>query len=276
MILTQIVWNVNPEIFSLGPLSIRYYGVLWALSFLLGYLIFERFVKKEGLPEGYLDSLTMYMVIGTIVGARLGHCLFYEPAYYLSNPLEILKVWQGGLASHGAAVGIIVSLYLFSKKTKRPIVYILDRIVITVALAGVLIRLGNLFNHEIYGNPTTQPWAFKFITNLYSWQKGAEPIYSLPSHPTQIYEALSYLVGYLVLHLTYIKTDAKPKPGLLFGLFLIFIFGTRFLIEFIKQPQVGFEEGMALNMGQWLSIPFIATGLIFIYFAYIGKEFKKI
>jgi phosphatidylglycerol---prolipoprotein diacylglyceryl transferase len=276
MILTQIVWNVNPEIFSLGPPSIRYYGVLWALSFLLGYLIFERFVKKEGLPEGYLDSLTMYMVIGTIVGARLGHCLFYEPAYYLSNPLEILKVWQGGLASHGAAVGIIVSLYLFSKKTKRPIVYILDRIVITVALAGVLIRLGNLFNHEIYGNPTTQPWAFKFITNLYSWQKGAEPIYSLPSHPTQIYEALSYLVGYLVLHLTYIKTDAKPKPGLLFGLFLIFIFGTRFLIEFIKQPQVGFEEGMALNMGQWLSIPFIATGLIFIYFAYIGKEFKKI
>jgi prolipoprotein diacylglyceryl transferase len=276
MILTQIVWNVNPEIFSLGPLSIRYYGILWALSFLLGYLIFERFVKKEGLPEGYLDSLTMYMVIGTIVGARLGHCLFYEPAYYLSNPLEILKIWQGGLASHGAAVGIIVALYLFSKKTKRPLVYILDRIVITVALAGVLIRLGNLFNHEIYGNPTEQPWAFQFITNLYAWQKGAEPIYSQPSHPTQIYEALSYLVGYIVLHLTYIKSEAKPKPGLLFGLFLIFIFGTRFLIEFIKQPQVGFEEGMALNMGQWLSIPFIATGLIFIYFAYIGKEFKKV
>ena len=128
MLINHIVWDINPEIFSLGPFSIRYYGVLWALSFYLGYIIFERFVKKEHLPEGYLDKLTIYMLIGTVVGARLGHCLFYQPAYYLSNPIEILKIWEGGLASHGAAIGIILSLYLFSRKTKKPLIYILDRI----------------------------------------------------------------------------------------------------------------------------------------------------
>ncbi len=262
MILSHIIWDVNPEIFSLGPLSIRYYGLLWAMSFLLGYMIFERIVKKESLPKDYLDTLTMYMVIGTIVGARLGHCLFYQPDYYLSNPLEILYIWKGGLASHGAAIGIILSLYLFSRRTKRPLIYILDRIVITVALAGVLIRLGNLMNSEIYGIQTQLPWGFIFKQN-------GEIV---PKHPTQIYEALSYLVGYLVLHFMYFKTNAKPKPGLLFGLFLIFIFATRFLIEFIKEPQVGFEQNMVLNMGQWLSIPFIITGVIFIYLALTKKE----
>ncbi|MFA5647223.1 MAG: prolipoprotein diacylglyceryl transferase [Bacteroidales bacterium] len=262
MILSHIIWDVNPEIFSLGPLSIRYYGLLWAMSFLLGYMIFERIVKKESLPKDYLDTLTMYMVIGTIVGARLGHCLFYQPDYYLSNPLEILYIWKGGLASHGAAIGIILSLYLFSRRTKRPLIYILDRIVITVALAGVLIRLGNLMNSEIYGIQTQLPWGFIFKQN-------GEIV---PKHPTQIYEALSYLAGFIVLVYMYIKTNAKPKPGLLFGLFLIFIFATRFLIEFIKEPQVGFEQNMVLNMGQWLSIPFIITGVIFIYLALTKKE----
>jgi phosphatidylglycerol:prolipoprotein diacylglycerol transferase len=265
MILNQIIWNVDPEIFSLGPLSVRYYGVLWALSFLLGYLIFEKFVKKENLPEGYLDTLTIYMAIGTIAGARLGHCLFYEPAYYLANPLDILKIWQGGLASHGAAVGIIFALYLFSKKTKRPVAYILDRVAITVALAGFLIRMGNLMNSEIYGITTSQPWGFVFV-------RSGETV---AKHPTQIYEALAYLAGYVILHLIYIKSDSKPKPGLLFGLFLIFIFGTRFLIEFIKQPQVDFEVGMALNMGQWLSIPLVIGGLVFIAMAIMGKELKR-
>lgn len=264
MLINYIVWDVSPEIFSIGSLSVRYYGVLWALSFLLGYFIFERFVKKEGLPEGYLDSLTIYMAIGTIVGARLGHCLFYEPAYYLSNPIEIFKIWKGGLASHGAAIGIIFALYMFSKKTKRPLIYILDRIVITVALAGVLIRLGNLMNSEIYGVKTSLPWGFIFK------QDGQ----TLPKHPTQIYEALSYLVGYLVLHITYIKTNAKPRPGLLFGLFLIFIFATRFLIEFIKEPQVEFESTMTLNMGQWLSIPFVILGIVFIVWSLMGKAGK--
>lgn len=261
MILQHIVWDVNPEIFSLGPLSIRYYGVFWALSFLFGYMIFDRIVKKESLPNDYLDKLTIYMAIGTIVGARLGHCLFYEPAYYLSNPLEMLKIWEGGLASHGAAIGIILALWLFSRKTKRPIIYILDRIVITVALAGVLIRLGNLMNSEIYGIETALPWGFIFKLR-------GEVV---PKHPTQIYEALSYLIGFIVLVWVYKKGDAKPKPGLLFGLFLIFIFATRFVIEFIKEPQVGFEETMMLNMGQWLSVPFIIAGVYFIVKALLTK-----
>jgi prolipoprotein diacylglyceryl transferase len=268
MMLNYIVWDISPEIFSIGPLSIRYYGVLWALSFYLGYIIFERFVKRESLPEGYLDKLTIYMVIGTIAGARLGHCLFYQPAYYLSNPLEILKIWEGGLASHGAAIGIILALYYFSRKTKRPIIYILDRIVIVVALSGVLIRLGNLMNSEIYGVETSLPWGFIFVRDGQL----------VPKHPTQIYEALSYLVGYIILHTIYIKSNAKPKPGLLFGLFLIFIFATRFVIEFIKEPQVSFEMGMALNMGQLLSIPFIFAGLGFIAWALWGNkngEIKK-
>jgi phosphatidylglycerol---prolipoprotein diacylglyceryl transferase len=262
MLLNYIVWDINPEIFSLGPLSVRYYGVLWALSFLLGYMIFERFVKKESLPEGYLDTLTIYMAVGTIAGARLGHCLFYQPEYYLSKPWEILKIWEGGLASHGAAVGIITALYLFSRKTKRPTVYILDRVAITVALAGFLIRIGNLMNSEIYGVQTDLAWGFKFVRDF---PKGM-PLKDIPAmHPTQIYEALSYLAGYFILHFIYIKSNSKPKPGLLFGIFLLITFGTRFLIEFIKQPQVNFEVGMALNMGQWLSIPLVVAGLVFIY-----------
>ena len=267
MLLNHIVWNVDPEIFSLGPLSVRYYGVLWAMSFLLGYKLFERFVKKESLPEGYLDSLTIYVAIGTIVGARLGHCLFYEPAYYLSNPFEIIKIWKGGLASHGAAVGIITALYLFSRKTKRPTIYILDRVSITVALAGVLIRLGNLMNSEIYGVETSLPWGFKFVRDY----RPGTPVDLIPAmHPTQIYEALSYLVGFIILCLIYKKSEAKPKPGILFGIFLIIIFGTRFVIEFIKQPQVGFEQDMMLNMGQWLSIPLVISGLVI-----IGLAFRK-
>lgn len=265
MLINHIVWDINPEIFSLGPFSIRYYGVLWALSFYLGYIIFERFVKKEHLPEGYLDKLTIYMLIGTVVGARLGHCLFYQPAYYLSNPIEILKIWEGGLASHGAAIGIILSLYLFSRKTKKPLIYILDRIVIVVALAGVLIRLGNLMNSEIYGVETNLPWGFIF-------KRDGQTV---PKHPTQLYEAFSYLLGYIILHVIYLRTNAKPKPGLLFGLFLIFIFATRFIIEFIKEPQVSFEVGMALNMGQLLSIPFIILGVWFIFRAVYGKKDRK-
>ncbi|PKP39212.1 MAG: prolipoprotein diacylglyceryl transferase [Bacteroidetes bacterium HGW-Bacteroidetes-15] len=262
MLINYIVWNVDPEIFSIGPLSIRYYGVLWALSFLLGYLLFEKFVKKEGLPEGYLDTLTIYMAVGTIAGARLGHCLFYEPAHYLANPLDILKIWEGGLASHGAAIGIILALYLFSRKTKRPTIYILDRIAITVALAGVLIRLGNLMNSEIYGIETNLPWGFIFKQDRQV----------VPMHPTQIYEALAYLVGFVVLLFIYNKANSKPKPGLLFGLFLIFIFATRFLIEFIKQPQVDFEKDMILNMGQWLSIPFVIVGVGFIVWSMLKRD----
>ena len=251
MLLNYITWDINPEIIRIGALSIRYYGVLWALSFFLGYKIFERFVKREQLPDGFLDSLVLYTALGTIIGARLGHCLFYEPSYYLSNPIEMLKIWRGGLASHGAAIGIPVALYLFARKHKVPFVYVLDRVVITVALAGAFIRLGNLMNSEIYGVETALPWGFIFVRD------GQD----VPRHPTQLYEALAYFLTYISIHITYIKAKGKPKPGLIFGVFLVCIFAMRFLIEHIKVPQVAFEESLRFNMGQLLSIPFILVGI---------------
>lgn len=264
MILASIHWNIDPEIFRIGRFAIRYYGVLWALSFYLGYHIFKRFVKKEGLPEGFLDSLTIYMVVGTILGARLGHCLFYEPDYYLSHPIDILKIWQGGLASHGAALGIIISLIFFSIKYKISTIYVLDRIVITVALAGFLIRLGNLMNSEIYGVETNLPWGFIFVRN------GDQ----FPKHPTQLYEAVAYLLIFLLLYSIYYKSKNKPQKGLLFGLFLSLVFSARFVIEFIKEPQVDFEKSMSLNMGQLLSIPLVLAGIGFIIYAYIQRSRK--
>ncbi len=262
MILASIHWNVDPEIFRIGRFAIRYYGVLWALSFYLGYLIFNRFVKKEGLPEGFLDTLTIYTAIGTILGARIGHCLFYEPAYYLSHPLDILKIWQGGLASHGAAIGIIIAIFLFSRKQKVSWTYVMDRLVITVALAGFLIRMGNLMNSEIYGVETNLSWGFIFDRNGEIF----------PKHPTQLYEAFAYLFIFVLLYLIYNRSNYKPKQGLLFGLFLSLVFASRFIIEYVKEPQVEFEKAMSLNMGQLLSIPFVLAGIGFIVYSFASQK----
>jgi len=257
--LAYIHWNVNPEIFSLGPFAVRYYGLMWAMAFYLGYVVFNKFVKREGLPEGFLDSLTMYMVIGTVIGARLGHCLFYEPDYYLSHPLEIIKIWKGGLASHGAAVGILISLYFFARKHKVPMIYVVDRVVITVALGGAFIRLGNLMNSEIYGVETNLPWGFLFERN--------NEIF--PKHPTQLYEAICYFLIFFILFFYYRKQEGKTKTGFIFGVFLILLFAARFLIEYVKEPQVDFEKTMVLNMGQWLSVPFILAGVFFVVYSYL-------
>ncbi len=257
MTLGSIVWNVNPEIFRIGSFAIRWYGVLFATGFVFGYFIMGKIFKKEGIPINVLDTLTTYMVIGTVVGARLGHCLFYEPGYYLSHPLKILEIWEGGLASHGAAVGILIALYLFSRKTKKPYLWILDRVVIVVALAGFFIRTGNLMNSEIYGIQTNLPWGFIFER----WNE------TVPKHPTQIYEGLSYLIIFFILYRIYLKKNVNLKHGYIFGLFLILLFSVRFLIEFIKEPQVNFEKSMILNMGQLLSIPFIIAGILFLYYS---------
>lgn len=255
MLLNYINWNVDPEIVGFWGLSIRYYGLLFASSFFFGYIIMQKMFKKEGLSIELLDKLTVYMAVGTVIGARLGHCLFYQPDYYLSNPWEIIKIWHGGLASHGAAVGILIAIYYFSKKHKKPYLWTMDRIVIVVALAGFLIRMGNLMNSEIYGIQTELPWGFIFVRN-------GEV---LPKHPTQIYEALSYLIIFVLLYFIYNKKGAQLKQGLIFGLFLILLFTARFFIEFIKEVQVNFEQGMSLNMGQWLSIPFILIGFFLLY-----------
>ncbi len=244
-----IYWNPDPEIFNIGGISIRWYGLLFALSFLLGYFIMQKIFKLENVDQKVLDRLSLYMLIGTVVGARLGHCLFYEPDYYLSNPIEILNIRQGGLASHGAAIGILIALWLFSRREKRPFSWILDRIVIVVALAGSLIRIGNLINSEIYGAPTNVSWAFVF-----------EQVDAIPRHPSQIYESIGYLFLFVLLWWLYFKTKAAQKSYYLFGIFLLVCFEYRFLIEFIKDVQVPFEQQMILNMGQWLSIPFILLG----------------
>jgi prolipoprotein diacylglyceryl transferase len=194
------------------------------------------------------------MIFGTVIGARLGHCLFYNPEYYLSNPIEIFKVWEGGLASHGAAIGILTAIYLFAKKKKNyPMLWTLDRIVIVVALAGTFIRLGNLFNSEIIGTPTEVSWAFVFTA-----------VDDIPRHPAQLYESIAYFIIFLILLFIYYKGIEKNKNGLLFGLFLLLVFTFRFFVEFLKENQSGFEESLVLNMGQLLSIPFVIVGIVFI------------
>lgn len=264
MELAIIIWDVNPEIFRIGSFAPRWYGVLFASGFLFGYFIFKKIFKNEGLKEEVLDRLTIYTAIGTIVGARLGHCLFYEPSYYLSNPLEILKVWHGGLASHGAAIGILLALWLFVRKEKKPYMWILDRIVIVVALAGAMIRLGNLMNSEIYGIETTLSWGFVFLRN-------GETV---PKHPTQIYEALAYFITFIILYRIYWRKKGEFIRGLPFSLFLILVFVFRFFIEYVKEDQVAFEAGMMLNMGQWLSLPFILIGVVILFFSLQRKRLK--
>ena len=251
-----VTWDVNPALFHLGSFEVRYYGVLWAVALGISAYIFHDIMIREGLSDKTFDSVFWFGVISTVLGSRLGHCLFYDPGYYLTHPVEILDIRQGGMASHGAAVGLLIGLWLFSRKNKLPYIWSLDRISIVVAISGVAVRLGNLMNSEIYGTVTSLPWGFIFV-------RDGE---TLPKHPTQIYEALCYLVLFVILLWMYYKKDlARRRPGVMFGFFLIILFGTRFLIEFIKNPQVDFEQHMVLNMGQLLSIPFIVAGVVILW-----------
>lgn len=262
-------WHVNPVLFQIGSLGIRWYSLLFVSGFIIGWFIFKKFFRREGVPETLLDPLLYTLLICTIVGARLGHCLFYQPDYYLGSMkgfLEIFMPWKGGLASHGGAIALIIGMWWFSKhyggKYDFDFLWIMDRLCITVAFAGCLIRCGNLFNSEIYGDVTSLPWGVIFDL------RGE----SEPKHPTQLYEALSYLIlGFIMLRI-YNKKLEKVHRGFFFGLFLIGCFGMRFLIEFIKEPQVGFEETMALDMGQLLSIPFILAGIVLLILASARKK----
>ena len=207
-----IVWDFDPTFFRIFGLEIRYYGLMWALAILIGSLFFVQAVRREGLRSNVADSIFIYGTLATVIGARLGHCFFYDPAYYLANPLQILNIRDGGLASHGAAVGLLIGLWLFSRRNKLPYLWALDRIMIPVAIGGALVRLGNLFNSEIYGHATDLPWGFIFV-------RAGEVV---PKHPTQLYEALCYLLLFFVLCFLYYKKDlARKRPGLLFGVALI-------------------------------------------------------
>jgi phosphatidylglycerol:prolipoprotein diacylglycerol transferase len=352
-----IVWNISPEIFTLGKFSLRWYGLLFALGFLIGQQILIKIYKQEGKTEKHVETLTIYMLIATILGARLGHCLFYQPEFYLKNPIEILKIWEGGLASHGAVVGILLAIYIYSRKqTDQSYLYVLDRLVITIALAGCLIRTGNLMNSEIYGKQTEIPFGFVFVSGLdrelqerysdylseikirntgndtlvgnkkyaklfltiapvdssknksfklfidnelndylhYSANAdlrenifipegnldytisetpdqrltAAIEILGVPRHPTQIYEALQAFLLFLLLYYTYNRYKEKTPEGRIFGLFVFILFTFRFLVEYYKTPQVDFENGLFLNMGQILSIPLIIAGLFVLMRSY--------
>jgi phosphatidylglycerol---prolipoprotein diacylglyceryl transferase len=255
-ILNFIHWNVDPEIFRVGFFAVRWYGLLFASGFLIGYYIGEKMLKSEGVGMKWIDSLFFYIIIATIVGARLGHVFFYGWDYYSQHPGEIFKVWHGGLASHGGAIGIFTALYIHSKLvTKRTMFWAADRIVVPTALVGAFIRLGNLMNSEIYGIETSLPWGFIF-------ERNAETV---AKHPTQLYEAIFYIISFGILMYMYWRTRSKNRPGLILGAFFILIFLSRFFIEFIKEDQEAFEAGMMLNMGQWLSIPFVLGGIYLIY-----------
>ena len=387
-ILSYIIWNTDPEFFTIPLLDrpVRYYGLLFALAFLITQQIMFYIYRKEGKPERDVETLTIYMVIATILGARLGHVLFYEPEKYLSNPLDILKIWEGGLASHGAAFGILFALWVyvnytikinlnpFAKPKKRFVfkkhkrehqsyLQVVDRIVIVVALAGCLIRLGNFMNSEIYGVPTQSAYGVVFVNNAteafagYSSpvdeieyekdsdrspsEQGYVPIeltvkfkhepeilneqsigqyltgkfknviteyayvnehiyypenqeldyklsqnpdgsytavveaYGIARHPTQLYEAATSFLIFVLLLLLWFRYKNETPPGLLLGLFLILLFGLRFVHELFKENQVAFEDEMAYNMGQILSIPLIIAGIFILIRAISKGRYKE-
>ncbi|MFZ4260695.1 prolipoprotein diacylglyceryl transferase [Sphingobacterium sp. HJSM2_6] len=272
-ILNFITWNPKPEIFEIGSFGIRYYSICWLLAFMFSYIIMLNVFKREGKSQELLDKLTIYIFIGTLIGARLGHCFFYDWAYYREHFVEIFVPFQKinndwkltgftGLASHGGAIGILIALWYFAKNTKTNFIWIADRLVLTVPVAGAFIRIGNFFNSEMIGSPSNLPWAIIFQQED-----------NLPRHPAQLYEALAYIVIFVILWIMYQK-NKNPKPGKLFGLFFILLFSARFFIEFIKLDQVDFENGMFLNMGQLLSIPFILAG-IFLLFRKTNEQVKK-
>ena len=260
--LNFIIWNANPVLLSLGPFQVRWYGLAFAIGFFIGYKIVERMFKHEGAPERWLGILLAYVIVGTIAGARLGHVFFYQWDYYSQHLSEIPKVWEGGLASHGGTIALIIAVFIFTwVTTKKPASWTFDKLVIPIALVGGLIRLGNLMNSEIYGGETSLPWGFVFV------REGE----IVPKHPTQIYEAVCYFALFAILMWMYWKKNLEERPWLITGCFFIGIFLPRFIIEYVKNVQVEKELGMiqeyGINMGQLLSIPFIILGIFLVVVA---------
>ncbi len=254
-----ITWHPNVEIFTIGNFGLRWYGLLFALGFFLAYAVLSYIYKREKISPKLLDWLTFYVFIAVLFGARLGHVFFYEWSYYKCHLSEIPKVWEGGLASHGAAIAIVIALVIYVKQFKVNVWWLFDRVAIVIPISAAFVRLGNLMNSEIYGITTTLPWGFIFA--------GDKEAGLLPRHPTQLYEAISYLLISLVLFILYRKNIGIKRPGLFVGVFLTALFSARFLIEFFKVVQVDFENKMTFDMGQWLSVPFILLGIGFIVFA---------
>jgi phosphatidylglycerol:prolipoprotein diacylglycerol transferase len=254
------VWNASPEIIALGPLVLRWYGVLFATGFIMAATITSRIFQRVGQELESLDALVGYTIAGTIIGARLGHTLIYEPQIYLADPIRILKIWEGGLASHGGTLGAMFAVWLWNRKYRSTKSYLslLDLLALPTTAVTTMIRLGNFFNSEILGRPTDFPLALVFAR-----------VDNLPRHPAMLYEAAAYFVNFLILRSLF-KREAYRRQGLMFGLFTTILFSARFLIEFIKEVQVEAEAGMTLDYGQLLSIPFILAGIVLIIRALRG------
>ncbi|SDX89203.1 prolipoprotein diacylglyceryl transferase [Hymenobacter psychrophilus] len=304
--LSAILWNPDPIIAHIGPLTLRWYGLLFMSAFVVGTFIMNHIYKSEKVSPRWVDVLTIYVLIGTVIGARLGHVFFYDWPQYKNNLLSIFKIWEGGLASHGATIPIIFAVWLFSRNNKFDVLWTLDRIVLVVAVGGALIRIGNLMNSEIGGYPTDAPWAFVFPRDTGHLQKSApdQPLpagtyvvkyqrppgateltvtaqpagpavvagslVAVPRHPTQIYESLFCVFLFVLLYGMWNRTRERTPRGQLFGLFVVLLFSFRFFIEFFKEDQVAFEQGMQFNMGQLLSIPLVFMGLYVLWRA--GKN----
>lgn len=304
--LSAILWNPDPIIAHIGPLTLRWYGLLFMSGFVVGTFILSHIYRSEKVSPRWVDVITIYVLIGTVLGARLGHVFFYDWPQYKDNLLSIFKIWEGGLASHGATIGIIFAVWLFSRNNKFDVLWTLDRIVLVVAVGGALIRLGNLMNSEIVGHPTTAPWAFVFPRDYEHLQRfapdqpvpadsyvverfrqpdsedvkvtaqlagptvAADSLVAVPRHPTQIYESLFCVFLFVLLYGMWNRTKERTPRGQLFGLFVVLLFSFRFFIEFFKEDQVAFEQGMQFNMGQLLSIPLVFMGLYVLWRA--GKN----
>ncbi len=300
--LPHFIWNPSEGI-DLGFFVIRYYSLMFVIAFGLGWYIMKKIFERENEPVEKLDSLFIWTVLSTLLGARLGHVFFYDWEYYRNHLSEILLPFRfepsfeftgfQGLASHGAAIAIILSMYFFSKKVmQKPLLWVLDRVVIPVAGGAVFVRIGNFFNSEIVGNTTSHPFGVRFVRDQFSardavtfTQKSSvkeayhalcsDPNYSsllaqVPAkHPAQLYEAVCYVFVFVILYVLYWKTTVRERQGFLFGLFLILLWSVRFMVEYVKESQGGFEAYLGqFSTGQWLSIPFILIGLYFVFTAH--------
>ncbi len=256
----HFIWNVDPVLLSLGPITIHWYGALFASSIFAGLYFMKWVFQQENQNVESLDNLLIYVVIGIIVGARLGHCFFYDPGYYFSNPMKILAIWEGGLASHGGGLGAIIGTYFYTKKNPFKFIWLLDRLAIATALFGIFVRSANFVNAEILGKPTDVPWAIVF-----------QRIDNIARHPAQLYEAIAYAVIFVTLTLIYKLTKAKSNQGMLLGIFLIMTFTARFIIEYFKQQQAAYSIEVSMNTGQMLSIPFFIIGVFLVLWSVKNK-----
>ena len=253
----HFIWNINPTLLALGPLQLRWYGLLFVGSFFLGLMILQWIYKREGKNPDELDNLLIYVLVGTVIGARLMHCFAYEPEFYLSHPLEIFKVWKGGLASHGGLIGVVTALYIFAKRYHQSFWWLLSRATMPGALTAAFVRFGNFFNSEIIGLPSDKPWAIIF-----------ERVDMVPRHPVQLYEAFAYLILLVLLVTIYKKISASFATKILPGIGLTYMFSVRFLLEYTKTRQADYTTSLPFTTGQMLSIPFILMGLIWLLWAF--------